>query len=91
MSEVKVQMMSTVVISVEKLAEIFAHLDDDQQCKFFVEVARICQQWPDPNGQWYYVGGHLRNCECSTPEAREMIRSIAYYMENSPHGVEVQS
>lgn len=82
----QIEMKSTVEITVELLAQCFAELDDDAQCKFFVEVARIASTWESGgDNQWYYVGGHLRNCKCSTPEAREMIESICRYMKTSEH------
>lgn len=81
----KIEMTSVVDITVEKLAEIFAALDDDQMCKFFVEVARISKTWDHSDNQWYYLGGHLRNCECSTQDARDMISSIHEYMNTSTH------
>jgi hypothetical protein len=86
----KIEMTSTVDISVELLAKLFAELDDDAQCKFFVEAAKHGEQWGEfkAEQQWQRVGGHLRNCKCSTEAARELIRSIAYAMENSNHGIE---
>jgi hypothetical protein len=83
---VQVEITSKVEVTVELLAQCFAGLDDDSQCRFFVEVARIASTWPGGgDSQWYYVGGHLRNCECSTPEAREMISQIHHYMQTSTH------
>ena len=77
-----------VPISVPRLAEIFANMDDDKQAQFFVEVAAIFKTWGHykAESQCIYIGGHLRNCKCSTDEARELIRSIAYGLEHSTHG-----
>lgn len=75
--------------SVAHLAAIFCDWDDDTQAKFFVEVAKIMDAWGPGklDGQCWYIGGHLRNCSCSTDEAREFIRSIVNGMEKSEHGV----
>ena len=84
-----------VPISIRTLAEIFCNMDDDKQARFFVEVADIMGKWEpeDPQSVWIgaegqaqAIGGHLRNCECSTEAARELIRSIAYGLEHSTHG-----
>lgn len=81
----KIEMKTEVDITPDVLAQIFVHLDDDQMCKFFVEVHRLSSQVPTFDNQWYFLGGHLRNCECSNEGTREMIRNIAYYMEHSTH------
>lgn len=82
----KIEMMSTVDIDVETLARLFVHLDDDQMCKFFVEVHRQATEiGPQFDNQWYFLGGHLRNCKCSNEGTREMLRNIVYHMEHSTH------
>ncbi len=82
----EIELRSKVNVTVEVLAEVFCALDDDQMCKFLVEVARLAQNFQgSPDNQWYYLGGHLKNCECSTPEAREMIKRWAHYAEVSEH------
>jgi hypothetical protein len=81
----QVEMKSTVEISIELLAQVFCGLSDDEMCRFFVEVAKEASKVPTFDNQWYFLGGHLRNCECSTPEAREMIDSIHHHMHNSSH------
>lgn len=61
----------------------FCGLNDEQQADFFIEVARQAQEWPGGPGaghhtiQWWQVGNHLRTCECSTEDARDMIRALA--------------
>jgi hypothetical protein len=88
MSRTTVTVTTEIDLDIETAAKWFAALSDDAQCQFFVAVAAEAEKWPGgPDGQWYHVGGHLRNCECSTEEAREMIRAIARYMETSTHGV----
>lgn len=86
MYPVKVTTETTIDLSVEVAAQWFCGLTDDEQCRFFVAVAKITKDWPDGgDGQWYHLGGHLKNCECSTDEARGMIRALARYMETSTH------
>lgn len=90
MSEQRLLIKTTVTteteLGIDQAAEWFCGLDDDQMAKFFVAVAAKAKAWPNPpNYQWSYVGGHLRNCECSTEDAREMIRSWAYFLEHSTH------
>lgn len=77
-----------VPISIQRLAEIFAHMDDDKQAKFFVAAAEIMKTWGQFKfeSQAQYIGGHLRNCKCSTEEARDLIRNIAIGLEHSTDG-----
>jgi hypothetical protein len=85
-THVELELKSKVEVTVEVLAQCFCALTDDEMCKFFVEVARLADEWRNSaDTQWYYLGGHLRNCACSTEGAREMIRQIAYQMEHSEH------
>ena len=81
----KIEMTSIVDVTPEVLAKVFCALDDDQMCKFFVEVHRLASEVPTFDNQWYYLGGHLRNCECSNEGTREMLRNIVRYMETSDH------
>ncbi len=64
----------------EQLAEAFCDLNDEQQAQFFIEAARIGETWPTKHGgasvQWYKIGKHLQTCECSTDDARSMVRDI---------------
>ena len=81
-----IKVTTEISLDIETAAKWFTELDDDQMCKFLVEVARIANQWGrNPDNQWYYLGGHLRNCKCSTPEAREMVKAWAHYAETSEH------
>lgn len=88
----KIEMQSTVDIDVKILAKLFASLTDDDQAQFFIEVAQVANEWPKtyggPSYQWYLIGSHLRNCECSTEDAREMIRGIAEGVQIGTHGLE---
>lgn len=76
--------------SMRDLAHVFCQWDDDAQAKFFVAVADIMEAWGPGklDGQAWYIGGHLRNCKCSTEAARELIRSLAHGLEKSEHGKE---
>lgn len=81
----EVEFKTKVEVTVEVLAQCFVSLDDDQMCRFFVEVNRLAQQSPHFDNQWYYLGGHLRSCSCSNEETREMLRNIVHHMETSEH------
>jgi hypothetical protein len=68
-------------------AKWFANLSDDDMADFLIKVAEEAQKYPsDPNNQWYYLGGHLRNCACSTDLAREMVKAWAHWIDHSEHG-----
>jgi len=85
----EIEMVTKVDIDVPTLARIFAQLDDDDMCQFFVEVHRQAELvGPQFANQWYYLGGHLRNCKCSNEGTREMLRNIVHWMDHSTHGVE---
>jgi hypothetical protein len=86
----KVEMQSTVDVDLLLLARVFASMNDDEQAQFFVEVAKIMATWTPGAAemQIHYIGSHLRNCKCSTEEARELIRGIAYAIEHGKHGEE---
>lgn len=75
-----------VPMTIEQLAGLFVELDDDAQAKFFVEVARLMSTWTEYERymQVDYIGKHLRDCSCSTEEARDFLRSIVESM-NPPH------
>lgn len=82
-----IKVTTEIDLDIETAAKWFAGLDDDQMCRFLVAVAAETKKWPhSPDNQWYYLGGHLRNCEgCSTDAAREMIRAWAHWLEHSDH------
>lgn len=74
-------------LTVDEAAEWFAALDDDSQARFFVKVAEKMSAFKGGmDSQLYFIGGHLQHCECSTPQARELVKSLAYFIDNSPHG-----
>jgi hypothetical protein len=73
-------------LDVKTAAKWFANLSDDDMAQFLIEVAEESKKYPsDPDNQWYYLGGHLRNCSCSTDDARDMVKSWAYWIDHSEH------
>ncbi len=69
----------TVTLDVDLAAAWFCELDDERQADFFIEVARLAARWHgshDHTHQWWLVGRHLRNCDRSTQEARDIVTSL---------------
>ena len=82
----EITVTTKINLDIETAAKWFANLDDDQMCKFLVLVAKEAETYPsDPDGQCYYLGGHLRNCKCSTDAARRMVKQWAYWVDHSNH------
>ena len=81
-----IKVTTEIELDIETAAKWFASLDDDAMCRFLVAVANEAKSYPsNPDNQWYYLGGHLRNCECSTEAAREMVKAWAYWIDHSTH------
>lgn len=81
-----IRVTTEIELDIPTAAQWFAQLSDDDMCRFLVAVAEEAKAYPsDPDSQWYYLGGHLRNCKCSTDDARTMISRWNYWMENSSH------
>ena len=81
-----IKVTTEIELDIDTAAKWFANLSDDEMCQFLVAVAAEADKYPgSPDNQWYYLGGHLRNCECSTEAAREMVRSWAHWMQHSDH------
>lgn len=73
----------TIELDIQTAAKWFSGLSDDEMCKFFVAVAAEAESWPgSAETMWWYVGRHLRECECSTELARDLIRGINRAMEH---------
>lgn len=74
-------------LSIETAAQWFCELDDDHQAKFFVEVAKIMETWGPGKLEWqaHSIGSHLKNCECSTDEARQIVRELHGGLEYGVH------
>lgn len=84
----RIKFETEIELGIDDAAQWFAGLTDDEQAKFFVAaVAHFKKGLDRPDAlaesQWQAIGNHLATCECSTEEAREMIRSIMYGMEHS--------
>lgn len=79
-----------VPMDVTTLAKLFCNLGDELQAQFFIECAKEAAKWDvdvkswGASWQWKKVGGHLRDCECSTPEARQMVTDICEGMWVQP-------
>ena len=72
-----------VTLTPDHIAALFCDMDDDAQARFFVECARLATATFKTGNywQWAEVGKHLRDCECSTLEARDMVNAIAEGMK----------
>ena len=58
---------------------------EERQAQVFIEMAALAQTWgTSPSMQWFYIGKHLRDCACSTWEARDMVKEIAEVLEAKP-------
>lgn len=68
-----------LTLTAAELAEAFSDMNDEDQAQFFIEVGRIFESWGTANRimQCSKIGAHLRECSCSTWEAREIARTIA--------------
>lgn len=66
-------------LSTEEIAGAFCALDDDAQAQFFVHVAAKMRTWGHGKSdmQRLYIAHHLRDCSCTTDEAREWIADVA--------------
>ena len=86
----KIRITTEVELTITQAAAWFAELDDDQQARFFVELAAVAAKWDhEPLAdlkQWERVGVHLRDCACATDDGRNVIRGIAAAMEAGAGG-----
>ena len=86
MSQIYVTTTLKIDLSSEMAAKWFAALNDDEQSKFLVTVAKEAEDYDgSAETQWYAIGSHLKHCECSTVGARDMIRGIMDGLENGTH------
>lgn len=82
MGEYRAKIEIEVVMTPQIAAAAFCSWSDEQQADFFIECAKIAEVNMRGDGrmgpwfQWDSIGGHLKTCSCSTPEAREMVESI---------------
>lgn len=79
----KLNVTVDVPLTLDQLAGLYVELDDDSQAQFFVKVAALMQSWTphERNMQAFHIGRHLRDCRCSTEEARELVNAIAESMQ----------
>ena len=79
MPKVEVITKTEFDLDIDVAAGWFAGLSDEQQADFFVAVAKASQKW-ECQGHWatqyWLVGRHLRDCACSTDEARELVQEL---------------
>lgn len=80
MASTEITTTVTIDLDIKTAAKWFSALSDEQQADFFVEVAEAAKQWKC-QGRWGYqfwlTGRHLRDCDCSNDDARQLIREIA--------------
>jgi len=83
----EVKITTSIELDIETAARWFAELDDDNQARFFVAVAKHSMAWPQygRDVQWFRVGSHLKNCECATEEARQIVRDMHDGLVNGTH------
>ena len=82
----RMRVTAEYTLTLDQLADAFCQLDDDAQAQFFVKAAAIMDAWPGAltdDWQAQAIGTHLRECECSTQAARDLIGSIHYAMTNA--------
>jgi hypothetical protein len=86
---IRTTVTTDIELGIDTAAQWFCGLDDDQMARFFVAVAGMAPQLfgseYKAECQWWFVGGHLRRCECSTEAGREMLRRIVASMESDVH------
>lgn len=80
MPTVEIVTKTEISLTIGTAAEWFSGLSDEKQADFFIEVAKASRKW-DCQGHWasqyWLVGRHLRDCACSTDEARELVEELA--------------
>lgn len=73
------ELLAIPVETPESLAIEFCELDDDQQARFFVEVAKIMSSWNSFCRQSDYIGLRLR--AINDYDANEMLKNIVLAIE----------
>lgn len=82
----EIEMKSKVNITPEFMAELFCHMDDEAQTRFFEAIGKYAEDNEFAMGaQWSYLGGHLRHCECSTGAGRRFIENLYQAIQTSTH------
>jgi hypothetical protein len=81
----------TFVLDLKTVAKWFAHLDADLQTKILSAVAKeMSKNGLDIHACLYVLGGHLRSCGCATEDARELVKTLAYWAEHSEQGMTIR-
>jgi hypothetical protein len=81
----------TFILNLKAVAKWLAHLDADLQARFLSAVAKeMNKDGLDLHARTYTLGGHLRHCGCATEDARELVRTLAYWTEHSDQGKPVK-
>lgn len=75
----------SIRLTPQQVAQAFCELNDDDQAQVFIEIGEISKTWDaPPSMQWYAIGDHLRTCDCSTYEARQLVQEIADAIRDAP-------
>ena len=86
MPKIEVTTKVEIDLDIEIAADWFSGLSDEKQADFFVAVAKASKKW-ECQGHWstqyWLVGRHLRDCECSTDDARDLVREMASGLQHS--------
>ena len=77
-NEVEITTTINVKVDMDMLVQLFCAMTDDEQSRFICLAAAKMEELvgTKSHNQWWYVGSHLRSCECSTDAGREMVREI---------------
>lgn len=80
MSRTTVTVSTEIEIDIKTGATWFASLSDEDQSQFFVQVFEATKNWPkgawNHTQQWFLVGRHIAECECSSDGAREVLEAL---------------
>ncbi len=67
-----------IAMTPEVLARAWCDMNDQNQADFFIACAKIMGEWKahERLSQLYAVGNHLRDCGCSSDDARAVVDEI---------------
>ncbi len=85
MSQPFVEVVQTIKVPMTSklMADVFTNMNDEEQAQFFIDVAEnVKDRGESWHMQWFAVGRHLRDCGCSTVEARSLVRGIVNGIED---------
>ena len=79
----EIEVTTVVKATPELIGHAFAQMNSDEQARFFTAVADYAEKHFPKGGagpwwQWNEIGQHMREgeCDCVTPEARDVVRFI---------------